>query len=125
MTRFNPFPTDQNIHDESDCPFIHDDIDTLYGVTPTAVEDLPTVCTCGHALTYADEVAFVEFVEGQELEGVVFDTNGGPYDGDSRHGCMVDKPDGVALAELQSRMRDNTALNELLKRLRDQGERRE
>lgn len=45
----------------SDCPFIHKDIDMLYGVPFMPIEELPKVCTCGESLTYADEVAFVSF----------------------------------------------------------------
>jgi hypothetical protein len=45
------------------CPFLHDNIDTLFGVALVPIEDLPTVCTCGAPLTYADEVAFVNSVE--------------------------------------------------------------
>lgn len=45
------------------CPFKHDDINTLFHVQPMPVEDLPTVCTCGEPLTYADEVAFVNEVK--------------------------------------------------------------
>ena len=44
-----------------ECSFYHDNIETLYGVKPMPVEDLPTVCTCGRPLTYADEVLFVSF----------------------------------------------------------------
>ena len=42
-----------------DCPFIHDDIDVLYGVPVTPIEELPKTCTCGEPFTYADEVCFV------------------------------------------------------------------
>ncbi len=42
------------------CPFIHDDIDTLYGVKPVPYAELPKVCTCGAPLTYSsDGVIFV------------------------------------------------------------------
>lgn len=42
------------------CVLTHNNIATLYGVPVTAIEDLPKVCTCGAALTYADEVCFIE-----------------------------------------------------------------
>lgn len=53
------------------CPFIHDNIDTLYNVTVMAIDDLPTVCTCGAALTYADEVCFVEVGDLCDSSGAV------------------------------------------------------
>ena len=42
-----------------ECPWKHEDIDTLYGVSPCPVEDLPTECSCGKRLSYAAEVCFV------------------------------------------------------------------
>ena len=50
------------------CLFIHDNIDTLYHVPPTPIEDLPKVCTCGAKLTYAPDVLFVN-VKGNEVVG--------------------------------------------------------
>jgi len=44
----------------SDCHFIHDNIDVLYGVEPKPVASLPKICTCGAALTYAESLLFVE-----------------------------------------------------------------
>lgn len=44
---------------EEGCPYIHDDIDTLFGVTPCPIEELPTICVCGQPLTYAEEVMFI------------------------------------------------------------------
>jgi len=46
---------------KNDCPFKHDNISELFGVTPQPIEELPTTCTCGAPLTYADEVAFVTY----------------------------------------------------------------
>jgi len=62
------------------CPYPHY-IDTLYGVTPTPIEDLPKTCMgCGAPIEYADEVCFVstlsiepessDVMETQELEFV-------------------------------------------------------
>ena len=45
--------------DGKPCPFVHDDIHTIFGVEPCLVEDLPKICTCGRLLTYADKVVFV------------------------------------------------------------------
>lgn len=45
------------------CAFRHDDIDTLYGVPPMPIADLPKTCGCGRALTYAAEVVFVNRIE--------------------------------------------------------------
>jgi len=45
------------------CDFIHENIDQLHGVPEMPIEELPTVCTCGRPLTYADEVAFISFPE--------------------------------------------------------------
>ena len=42
------------------CNFVHEGIDRLFGVKPMPVEDLPQICTCGAALTYAPMVAFIE-----------------------------------------------------------------
>ena len=57
--------------DPKTCPFLHENIDTLYGVPAMPVERLPKVCTCGAPLTYADEVCFVEMQSPifQETEG--------------------------------------------------------
>ena len=41
------------------CPFIHDDIEILYGVPPMPIEELPKVCTCGKPLTYRNTVIFI------------------------------------------------------------------
>ena len=41
------------------CPFRHDDIDVLYGVTPAPIEELPERCTCGAPLSYARTILFV------------------------------------------------------------------
>ena len=41
------------------CPLNHVNIHTLYGVPAAPIEQLPTVCVCGHPITYAEEVAFV------------------------------------------------------------------
>lgn len=41
------------------CPFIHENVDTLYGVPVMPVENLPRVCTCGAKITYAATVAFI------------------------------------------------------------------
>lgn len=60
----------------STCPFIHDNIDTLYGVPVMAIEDLPTVCTCGATLTYEDEVAFVEVGQIKSVPGLIEVTEG-------------------------------------------------
>jgi hypothetical protein len=43
-----------------ECFHIHENIDTLYGVEPVPVEDLPTVCCCGQGLSYAATVGFVD-----------------------------------------------------------------
>jgi hypothetical protein len=47
--------------DPLDCDFFHDNIEELYGVPVMPIEELPTVCTCGATLTYADDVLFVTF----------------------------------------------------------------
>jgi len=43
------------------CDFFHDNIEELYDVPVMPIEELPTVCTCGAALTYADDVLFVTY----------------------------------------------------------------
>lgn len=49
------------------CPFEHDNIQFLYHVTPTPVEDLPKTCTCGKPLTYhPDGVYFVNWDVSEE-----------------------------------------------------------
>ena len=53
------------------CCFIHSNIDTLYGVQPKPIEDLPTVCACGEELTYADEVVFIPFPTMESIPGVL------------------------------------------------------
>lgn len=54
------------------CPFEHTDVDTLYNVTPMAIEDLPTKCTwCHQPITYAGEVAFVDIPEPVPVPGVM------------------------------------------------------
>lgn len=45
------------------CLFQHTDIDRLYGVAQCPIDQLPTTCTCGEPLTYADTVAFIHQVE--------------------------------------------------------------
>lgn len=45
------------------CDLRHYDIDTLYGVAPQPIEQLPARCICGAGLTYAEEVAFVAVPE--------------------------------------------------------------
>jgi hypothetical protein len=45
------------------CNFQHDYIDHLHGVKPCSIDELPKVCTCGAALSYAAEVAFISFPE--------------------------------------------------------------
>lgn len=66
------------------CSFKHDDIDTLHGVAAMPVEDLPTTCTCGRPLTYADEVAFVTTYAASpcpdwiKVSAVVLDTRSSP-----------------------------------------------
>ena len=60
------------------CPFKHDLIDTLYGVPPMPIEQLPRECMCGRAFTYADEVQFVTFTKVDippEFVSVKFDLN--------------------------------------------------
>jgi hypothetical protein len=42
-----------------DCNFQHEDIDRLHGVKPVPIDELPKFCTCGAALSYAVEVAFI------------------------------------------------------------------
>jgi len=55
-----------------ECMHVHDNISMLIGVPEMPIEDLPKVCTCGAALTYADEVAFVDFSQGiKSVPGVV------------------------------------------------------
>lgn len=52
------------------CPFEHDNIQFLYHVTPTPVEDLPKVCTCGAPLTYhPDGVYFINVDTSEEDAG--------------------------------------------------------
>ena len=46
---------------DTECPFLHGNIDTLYGVESQPIEQLPKVCTCGKSLTYAKVVKFVTF----------------------------------------------------------------
>ena len=43
----------------SGCPFIHDDIEVLYGVPVMPIEELPKICTCGKPITYRNTVIFV------------------------------------------------------------------
>jgi len=40
------------------CPFLHENINVLYGVSYMTRDKLPNVCSCGAPLTYADEVVF-------------------------------------------------------------------
>lgn len=42
------------------CPFKHDNIDILYGVSPTTRDRLPRICGCGQMLTYAEKVVFCD-----------------------------------------------------------------
>jgi len=42
------------------CPFLHTDVAELFGVPEMPIENLPTVCTCGTAITYAETVVFHE-----------------------------------------------------------------
>ena len=58
----------KNIEDDFGCPFEHDNIDVLYGVTEMPVEQLPKFCVCGAPLTYADEVIFISFPEIEEVD---------------------------------------------------------
>lgn len=53
------------------CCFRHDNIDTLYGVTPMPHEKLPRVCSCGELITYADEVVFIPFPTMESIPGVL------------------------------------------------------
>ena len=48
------------------CPFVHDNIEFLYGVPPMRRDQLPKKCTCGAELTYADVVCFVNPVPEKE-----------------------------------------------------------
>ena len=41
------------------CSSKHTNIDTLYHVTPTPIEELPTRCSCGRPITYAETVLFL------------------------------------------------------------------
>lgn len=47
------------------CPFDHDGpIQALYGVEPQPIESLPKTCpTCGAALEYASDLAFIRLPE--------------------------------------------------------------
>lgn len=56
---------------DGSCDFLHDDIDTLYGVPPTPIEKLPKTCSCGKTLTYAREVAFISFTKTGSSKEVV------------------------------------------------------
>ena len=57
------------------CFWKHDNLDTLYGVTPQPIDRLPQVCVCGAEVTYADKVAFLPAVwpsgAGQEEVGTI------------------------------------------------------
>lgn len=46
----------------TDCAFIHDNIDMLYGVDPGDYDKLPMVCSCGAPITYANTVAFINLI---------------------------------------------------------------
>ena len=46
----------------SDCNFVHKNVDTLYGIRPTSIDNLPHVCNvCGEKITYSDNLVFVSF----------------------------------------------------------------
>jgi hypothetical protein len=45
--------------DPATCPFIHDNIERLFGVQPMKREDLPKTCTCGAPLTYSKDLVFI------------------------------------------------------------------
>jgi hypothetical protein len=65
------------------CNFKHENIDVLFGVDPTPIEDLPKVCTCGAAITYAAEVAFVSAADWAQVAQVLstppFESKAGDY----------------------------------------------
>jgi hypothetical protein len=48
---------------DGSCAMIHENINTLYHVPPMPIEDLPRTCACGRALTYAEDVVFVNVLQ--------------------------------------------------------------
>jgi hypothetical protein len=56
------------------CVFLHDNISMLFGVPEQPIEQLPKICVCGAASTYAEEVAFVSAPTLEEQKGVINET---------------------------------------------------